>query len=233
MRAKSAEDSFNWTASSDSGRPGVNPGPASVGSTQSAKFDGEQSFVPAVFKRAANEHFVVPQAIEIARIQQRDAVIEGSMNGSDACAVIGGPVHAGHTHAAETDSRDGRAVPSQQALGDTEVIRVCTHGDNLSPRMTIVNLCYLLEVELGPTLFWAQRSVATVFLHVLNPDATTHSAQAKVELGPTAFWALRSVGTYFRMSWVSSPASGEASRADRTLKPKFRPIAKKLELCVQ
>ena len=69
-----------------------------------------------------------------------------------------------------------------------------------------------------------------MFLHVLNPDATTHSAQAKVELGPTAFWALRSAGTYFRMSWVSSPASGEA---DRTLKPKFRLIAKKLELCGQ
>src|SRR5205807_530673 len=61
---------------SDRYRPGVDAAPTTVRATESAKLHREQRGIATVTQRPADQHFVMAGAIEIAGVQERDALIE-------------------------------------------------------------------------------------------------------------------------------------------------------------
>src|SRR5690606_24151147 len=85
--------------------------PLAAGTTQRAELDIERELVaPENLQSLAYEHLVVPHAIEIARVDQGDAALCRHRQCGKALAAIGGAVDIRHTHAAETETRNRRAI---------------------------------------------------------------------------------------------------------------------------
>ena len=95
--------------------PSVHPEPAPVRPTQRAEFHRHERLVAPAAQRAPNQQLVVPGAIVVARVEERDAGVERRMNRGDAFAFVGGPVHAGHAHTAERERKDCRAGRAERS----------------------------------------------------------------------------------------------------------------------
>ena len=72
----------------DGGGTPVKPEPGSIGSTEGAEFHRQENPVATAFEGAAQEHLVVPHAVEVAGIEQSDTAIEGRMDGGDTLVLI-------------------------------------------------------------------------------------------------------------------------------------------------
>jgi hypothetical protein len=53
---------------------------------------------------------VAARAVEVPRVDERDAGVERGMEGGDALAVVGRAVEVGHPHRAEAEGGDGGPV---------------------------------------------------------------------------------------------------------------------------
>src|SRR2546423_15583989 len=58
--------------------------------------------------RATHEQFIMAHAIEVTRIQQIDAGIDGSLKGGDALGIICGSVWARHPHTTQANGKHCR-----------------------------------------------------------------------------------------------------------------------------
>src|SRR5208283_1616275 len=99
-------------------RPGVESQPVAIRSAQRAEFYREQNALAPALQRPPDEHLVVAHAIEIAGIDQVDAAIDGRVNGGDALALVGRPVHARHPHASQSERKYRGPVPAERAHRD-------------------------------------------------------------------------------------------------------------------
>ena len=95
------------------GRPRVDAEPAAVRAAQRAELHREQRLVAAIPQRPADQQLVVPGAVVVAGVEQRDAGVERGVDGGDALALVGGAVHAGHAHAAERQRERPSGRPSR------------------------------------------------------------------------------------------------------------------------
>ena len=77
-----------------------------------------QDLVATAFQRAADEHFVVAHAVEVAGVDQVHAAIDRGMDRGDALVLVRVPVHAGHAHASQRNGKHLRAVCAEAAGGD-------------------------------------------------------------------------------------------------------------------
>ena len=90
------------------GGPRVDAQPAAVRPAQGAELHRQQRLAAAIPQRAADQQLVVPGAVVVAGIEQRDAGVERGVDGGDALALVCGAVHPGHAHAAERQGKDRR-----------------------------------------------------------------------------------------------------------------------------
>ncbi len=94
--------------------------PAARGIAHRAKFHADDGRVAPrrrrTFQRFADQNFVVTRAVEIPRIQQRNARFERGVDRGDAFGAIGRTVHARHAHTAQTQRRALRAGFTQMKL---------------------------------------------------------------------------------------------------------------------
>ena len=82
-----------------------------VGIAHGAVFDGDEGALPPpAFQGFAQHQFGVAGAVEIGRVDQRDAGVERGLDGRDAFGIVGRTVAAGHAHASETDSGNLRTM---------------------------------------------------------------------------------------------------------------------------
>src|SRR6266542_1237967 len=84
----------------------VHTEPASVRSAQGAELHREHGLAMAIAHRAADQQFVVPGAVVVAGVKERDARVKRSMDGGDALALVGRTVRPGHAHATECQRKD-------------------------------------------------------------------------------------------------------------------------------
>ena len=84
------------------------PPTAVVGAAQHAELDRELDLVAAAGDRLADEQLVVSRAVEVAGIEKGHAAFDRGVNDGDALRVVRLAVGAGHSHAAECDSRGHR-----------------------------------------------------------------------------------------------------------------------------
>jgi hypothetical protein len=86
----------------------VNAAHAVVGAAQHAELDRELDLVAAAGDRFADEELVVSRAVEVGSIKKCHAAFDRGVNDGDALRVVRLAVGAGHSHAAESDSRGYR-----------------------------------------------------------------------------------------------------------------------------
>jgi hypothetical protein len=99
--------------------------PDAIGTTERAELDRDQGLAATALERAAHQDLIVSHAVEIAGVEQRDAGVQGGVDGSDALVVVGGTVHSGHSHAAEGQRKNGWAGGAELAgIG----CGICGHG---------------------------------------------------------------------------------------------------------
>ena len=90
--------------------------PGAVRPALCAEFDAELVTVARHrCQRLAQQQFVVPHAVEVAGVEQRDAGIQRGVNRGDAFGAVVRTVHVGHAHAAEADGGNLGAVATQRA----------------------------------------------------------------------------------------------------------------------
>ena len=88
-------------------RSSVEATPPVVGGAKCAELHAELHVVAATVSQCpADQHLVVPHAVEVARVDEVDAGVDGGMDGGDRLGVIAGAVDAGHAHRTEADARD-------------------------------------------------------------------------------------------------------------------------------
>ena len=73
------------------------------GPRKAPNFTDSSALSRTIPQRAADQQFVVPGAVVVAGIEQRDAGVERGVDGGDALALVCGTVHPGHAHAAERE----------------------------------------------------------------------------------------------------------------------------------
>jgi hypothetical protein len=66
-------------------------------------------------QRLADQQLVVPHAVVVTGVEQRDAAIERGVDRGDALGFVGGSVQIGHSHAPEADRRDFEALGTERA----------------------------------------------------------------------------------------------------------------------
>ena len=82
----------------DGHRPGVDAGPAAVWVPEEAELDADLRILTAAAADGlAEQEFVMAHAVEVGRVEQGDARVEGRLDGGDAPAIVSGadPGHAG------------------------------------------------------------------------------------------------------------------------------------------
>jgi len=85
-----------------------------IGGAQRAELDREKDALAlAALERLADQHLIVARAVEVAGVEHAHAGLERGLDGCDGFGVVGGPVAAGHAHAAQTHGGDLRAVSPQ------------------------------------------------------------------------------------------------------------------------
>ena len=89
------------------GGPAIHPTPAAAGRAQCAELDRQQRLVAPARESAAEQHFVVAHAVEVAGVDQVEAGVERGVDGGDALCVINRAVHARHAHGAQADGGNG------------------------------------------------------------------------------------------------------------------------------
>ena len=63
----------------------------------------------------ADQELVVSRSVVVARVEQRDARVEGRVDRREALRPIRRTVQVGHAHASEAHRRDARAVGAERA----------------------------------------------------------------------------------------------------------------------
>ena len=96
-------------------RPRIVAAPAAVRSTQRAEFHRiDQALARHAVERAADQHFVVAHAVEIAGVDQGDTGFDGGAQRRHALGFVRWTIDARrHAHAAEPKNRDFRTVTAQ------------------------------------------------------------------------------------------------------------------------
>jgi hypothetical protein len=104
----------------DRRRARVEPVPAAGGVAEGAELHAQRDGVAvAILERTPDQQLVPTGAVEVGRVDQRDARVDGRVDGGDALAVVGSPVEVGHAHRSEADGRCARA-------GEAEVrVSIC------------------------------------------------------------------------------------------------------------
>jgi hypothetical protein len=69
----------------------------------------------AALQRLAQEQLVVPHAVEVSGVKERDAGVEGGVDRGDRLSAISSAVSAGQSHAAEAEGGEGGAVLAEGA----------------------------------------------------------------------------------------------------------------------
>ena len=70
----------------------------------------EHDLIAAAADGAADQLFVGVRAVHVGGVEQRDAELEGAMDGGDRLALIAWAVELAHPHAPESDRRDLQAA---------------------------------------------------------------------------------------------------------------------------
>ena len=74
---------------------------------------GEDDPVPAVANRSTDQLFVRPFPVDVCRVDERHAQIEGPVNGSNRLLIVRGAVTLRHPHAPQAHGRHRQAAHSQ------------------------------------------------------------------------------------------------------------------------
>ena len=84
-----------------------------------AELGGQHDLIAPVGDGAADQPLVVGRAVDVGRVEEGDAELEGSMDGGDRLVLVGRAVgEVRHAHAAEALGRDGQAGISESARWD-------------------------------------------------------------------------------------------------------------------
>jgi hypothetical protein len=97
-------------------RAAVEAAPTAAGIAHRAELHREQHLVATAFDGAADEHFIVAHAVEIAGVEEIDAVVDGGVDRGDAFCLVALAIHAGHAHTAEGDGINVETAVAQFAL---------------------------------------------------------------------------------------------------------------------
>ena len=108
-------------------RAAVDAEPGAVGQALVAELGGELDLVAAPGDGRADQALVGERAVHVGGVEERDAEVEGAVDGRDAGRLVGGAVELGHAHAAEAEGRDGeRGRGAERAAVDG-------HGSSVTP----------------------------------------------------------------------------------------------------
>ena len=99
-------------------RPCVIAAPPARRIAQRAELHLNERAIAPPLQRSAEQHLVMPHAVEIARVEQRDAGIQRRMDRRDAFVLICRTVQSRHPHAAEPQSRHLRPRRTKRAHAD-------------------------------------------------------------------------------------------------------------------
>ena len=101
--------------------------PRAVGAAQGAELDRQQGLPRTLPKSTGDEQLVVAGGVVVARVEQRDAGVEGGVDSGDALALVGGTVEVGHSEAAKPDGKDlGAGTEAARAA-----VWLCRHDPNV------------------------------------------------------------------------------------------------------
>ncbi len=102
------------------GRPSIHSEKTAIGTAECTKLHGQEHSVAPAFYGTADEHLVMPHAVEVARIEQRYTPLDRFVNGCNALVFIGAAVKVGHAHAPETERKNlGTMIPEPSRLQRT------------------------------------------------------------------------------------------------------------------
>src|SRR6476646_9029215 len=79
---------------------------APVRRSQNAEFGCEHDLIAAVPDRAADQFLVSPHSIDVGRVEECDAKLDGPMDRIDTLRLAAWPVKLAHAHAAKAKGRD-------------------------------------------------------------------------------------------------------------------------------
>ena len=97
--------------------PAIEPDELALGRAQRAELHGDEHILPPPPpQRLADQHLIVPAAVEIAGVEEGHAPIDGAVNGGDTLAVVGRTIEVRHSHAAEAEGGNGWALGPEGAL---------------------------------------------------------------------------------------------------------------------
>src|SRR5579883_31915 len=98
-------------------RPSVEtPSPLTVGAAHEAEFRGHPHFVAPAADCLADQLFVGVRSVGVRRVEQIDPEFQSSVDGCQGLRLVGGPVGIAHTHAAESNRRDGQTLLAESSL---------------------------------------------------------------------------------------------------------------------
>jgi hypothetical protein len=81
----------------------VDADPGAVVAPLVAELRREHDFVAATGDRLSDEALVRERAVDVGRVEKRDAELERALDGEERRCLVGGSVELGHAHAAEAD----------------------------------------------------------------------------------------------------------------------------------
>jgi hypothetical protein len=79
---------------------------ASVRRPQDAEFGREHDLIAAVPDRAADQFLVPPHAVDVGRVEEGDALLDGTMDRINTFRLAAWPIELAHAHAPEVNGRD-------------------------------------------------------------------------------------------------------------------------------
>ena len=88
----------------------VDAQPAAVARRADAELRGQHDLVAAAGDRAADQLLVGERAVHVGGVEERDAEVEGPLDGPLGLGLVAGAVELAHPHAAQPLGRDGQAA---------------------------------------------------------------------------------------------------------------------------
>ena len=104
------------------------------GAAVDAELGGQLHLIPAAVDGPAHQHLVVPGAVGVGGVQERDAQLQGPVDGGQAAVPVGGAVALAHPHAPQTHRADGETGRAERGSGDHARILLLPDGPGGTPR---------------------------------------------------------------------------------------------------
>ena len=99
-----------------------------------AELGGQHHLIAAIRDRLADQPLVGERPVHVRRVQQRDAQVQGAVDGRRGLGLVRGAVELGHAHAAESEGGDGEGGgPGTERSGAESGVRCGGHAIQPAP----------------------------------------------------------------------------------------------------